>query len=679
MAGFRLRRRWLAAAGAAVLAALLAWPLGAGWAGTAVAALAGATAVTAGVATVELRRLRARTAATERRLGELQARIEVVSRTAAAQAQAAWEYPELDVAGEPDSFVLYRIIGNDLPPRHHVRQTLANLRFILAHEPRLPNCQKRWVLNRIVSPQVEQQVIDLLTEYEMPYLRIPFDMDEYRRIGWRFDGFPVPGFTYRPEFLTYSPLQREWALDHVYHDKNLYVMNNNGARNAALEQGRTLAKWVLPWDGNCFVTEQAWAQIVAAVTARPYLKYFTVPMARVVDNEVLLRPDPELDCSEEPQLLFRRDAKERFDPNARYGRCPKVELFWRLGITGKWDNWCRGPWDPPRAGLSIEAGQVGEAGWVARLSSGEPAAERDYRDRAARRSQAIRARIDQIDGQIAAATFRPSDPFTLDLDALEQQRQSPEPGPRRVVSELLETAERSRDPVVAALAGVVTRERQWFERGAAALRERYRGSPRGGRQPALPFLLDAAMLFAKPPSVLDYDDMKQWCAWLRARRAWLQESAEGAARRAALDHRGTWYDVELAAIAAYFADLPGLLAVLRRAHERVRQQFGVDGVPAPVEVGNLLGWVLLARWAERAGQDLWSPLGKPLAAATGDPEQRAVLAHLAAGAVPGLLAALDPAHRDPYQLRQVFDDPVGIRPFWSLGLRPAPGAAPAAG
>src|SRR5690606_25041130 len=140
--------------------------------------------------------------------------------------------------------------------------------------------------------------------------------------------------------------------------------------------------------------------------------------------------DPELDCSEEPQLLFRRDAKERFDPNARYGRCPKVELFWRLGITGKWDNWCRGPWDPPRAGLSIEAGQVGEAGWVARLSSGEPAAERDYRDRAARRSQAIRARIDQIDGQIAAATFRPSDPFTLDLDALEQQRQSPEPGPR---------------------------------------------------------------------------------------------------------------------------------------------------------------------------------------------------------------------------------------------------------
>ena len=38
-------------------------------------------------------------------------------------------------------------------------------------------------------------------------------------------------------------------------------MNNNGARNAALREGRRRAKWVLPWDGNCFVTEEGWAEL----------------------------------------------------------------------------------------------------------------------------------------------------------------------------------------------------------------------------------------------------------------------------------------------------------------------------------------------------------------------------------------------------------------------------------
>src|SRR5690606_32334685 len=40
-----------------------------------------------------------------------------------------------------DTFVLYRIIGNDLPPRHKRGQAIANLRFILEHEPALAGCE----------------------------------------------------------------------------------------------------------------------------------------------------------------------------------------------------------------------------------------------------------------------------------------------------------------------------------------------------------------------------------------------------------------------------------------------------------------------------------------------------------------------------------------------------------
>jgi hypothetical protein len=87
-----------------------------------------------------------------------------------------------------------------------------------------------------------------------------------------------------------SAYDQSRAQAHLRRFKNNYVINNNGARNAALRDGKTRAKWVLPWDGNCFLTERAWSEIVTQVRARPYLKYFTVPMARTTDNAALLDP-----------------------------------------------------------------------------------------------------------------------------------------------------------------------------------------------------------------------------------------------------------------------------------------------------------------------------------------------------------------------------------------------------
>ncbi len=86
-------------------------------------------------------------------------------------------------------------------------------------------------------------------------------------------------------------------------------MNVNGARNTALRDGRTRAKWILPWDGNCFVTQAAWKQICSDVISKPRLKYFAVPMTRVLDNTQLLADNFIPVPVEEPQLIFRMDAK----------------------------------------------------------------------------------------------------------------------------------------------------------------------------------------------------------------------------------------------------------------------------------------------------------------------------------------------------------------------------------
>jgi hypothetical protein len=69
--------------------------------------------------------------------------------------------------------VLYRVLGNDLPPRHEIGQTLSNLRFMLDNEPELEACEKRWVVNRIVDPEQEAAIIALLEERGQHYLHSP--------------------------------------------------------------------------------------------------------------------------------------------------------------------------------------------------------------------------------------------------------------------------------------------------------------------------------------------------------------------------------------------------------------------------------------------------------------------------------------------------------------------------
>ena len=713
------------------------------------------------------------------------------------EANRKWEYLTRGLYREPDTFVLYRIIGNDLPPRHREGQSLENLRFILDHEPDLSGCEKRFVVNRIVNPTIEKEIMTLLDERGMPYLHIPFDPEEYRKVPWHFTGFDPPGFTYRREFDELDSDSRQRALDHVYHEKNLYVMNNNGARNAALREGRGLAKWVLPWDGNCFVTASAWNELVKEVRKRPYLKYFTVPMARILDNNTLLRPDPQVDPSEEPQLLFRRDAEEQFDPKARYGRRPKVYLFYRLGIRGLWDRWKQRPYEPPRPSFSPAAGPVGEAGWVARLFSGREQLEGDINDRGARRIEAIRERIDRIDEELAGTTFHSSALFTLDDKVLAQQREryeAKESGAYEVISDLITRAEQCLDRPVytvtaktslppsgdphdywhpapywwpnpntpdglpyvtrdgvrvpgtvlweagsekydrsalqsmidettsTALAGYFTDEERFFERGADLLRTwfinhhtrmnphlRYAQVRRGHNQDEgtstgiievndFYYLLDAVRLVERSGALttVEADALREWFS---AYRTWLENSSQGRRECAAINNHGTWYDVQIAAINAYLNDVRGVLATLRRSHERVWQQFEPDGrqldemrrtTTQHYCTYNLQAWVLLATCAERVGQDLWtyrSPDGRGLM-----PALRWLLSHVGhtwpyeqidefdTARWPALYYQLPlqvrsnlPSSRftaedeGPWTVKQVFSPHDGIRPFWLVG------------
>lgn len=294
-----------------------------------------------------------------------------------------------------DSFVFYRILGNDLPPLHSPQQTLHNLRFILDYEPQVHNLEKRWIVNRIADPEMEAQVIELLRGRSQHFIRVGFDLDEYRTLQPDYSHFTEQDFA---DFIDKAST-REYTklLDHTLHRKNQYVMNLNNARNLALRDGRRRARWILPWDGNCFLTEPAWQMILEEARESQDIKYIIVPMERLLNNKDVLGPGFNPAAREEPQVIFRNDSLEEFDEELRYGRLSKVELLRRLGVPGVWDDWDYEPWENRQWTTSHEFGQWRRAGWVARLFSGERFFDEDPgRDGFSKKSRARRVAIKQL-------------------------------------------------------------------------------------------------------------------------------------------------------------------------------------------------------------------------------------------------------------------------------------------
>lgn len=331
--------------------------------------------------------------------------------------QVRTDYLTSALATEPDSFCLTRIIGNDLVPRHQKGQSRENVAFILENEPALDNCKKFWIVNRIFDAEEEASIIQLLEARGQTFHRIPFELSDYARQPWDLDGPSGRALIPAPDDEA-APREHPSFATAIRRSKSNYAINNNGARNVALTLGRTMAKWVLPWDGNCFLPQAAWARIRSSITEKPYLPYFVVPMVRITDNAAVLQTRFNPKTREEPQIIFRRNAKEMFDERFPYGHRPKVELLWRLGVPGVWDDFEVKAHELPRPAPCEEAGLVGTAGWVARLNSGNPILEVGRRSgsrRGAARDAAIVAFLDMLDQACIEAGLMTSDSLSTAL------------------------------------------------------------------------------------------------------------------------------------------------------------------------------------------------------------------------------------------------------------------------
>jgi hypothetical protein len=181
-------------------------------------------------------------------------------------------------------------------------------------------------------------------------------------------------------------------------------------------------------------------------------------------------------------------------------------------------------------------------------------------------------------------------------------------------------------------------------------------------------------------------------AWLAAYLGWLETSRPGARERASANNHGTYFDLQVAAIAARLGDRARLRDTLIRAQARLAGQIAPDGTQ-PHEMRrtttahyclfNLQGWLNLLRLGRRAGLLRPDPdaepwvrvvraldwtLGHDLArwphAQIGafDPDRGLPLA-AHAGAL-GLRPPADPAA--VAAMKPLFDPHDGIPPFWAL-------------
>lgn len=352
------------------------------------------------------------------------------------------------------SFALYRMLGNDLPPRHTIGQTFENLEFILNHEPPLHHCRKKWIVNKIVNLEQEEKILKLLDECHQNYIHLPFNEKDYTQLEFDFESFLAPDFLRSKAFGQLDANSKGWALDRPYKPKNIYIIGVNTIRNLALEQGRQLAEWTLVFDGGCFLTRSAWDEISQAAAqqaiAQKPCKHLIIPMARLTQNSQLFEPDTLPPPEEEPQIIFHKDSQERFDEALQYGRLTKVEMFRRLKYPGVWDKWDYKTWEQKQWHISAEAEQWQEVGWVARLSSGHPSdldqSLKGLSVRTQLRQAAVWNLIDQIDENIFRQRFHTDNLIFFNPSTLAQFRkrwQQGNPHAQKIIHRLIKLAHKA--------------------------------------------------------------------------------------------------------------------------------------------------------------------------------------------------------------------------------------------
>lgn len=233
-------------------------------------------------------------------------------------------------------YLIIRILGNDLESLHGCNQTYTNLEFTLENEDNFYETDKMFILNRIFDTEKKSRIIRLLNKYNFKYEDIPFDIEEFKKL-------PI-----LPSNDNFNNLHIDKRIQMMY-PYNLYLVNNNGARNNAILYGKkNNYLWTFVLDSNSYFTYKSYNEIISNIDNNSH--YIVIPQKRLKDGNL----DNNIVCDEglidslidslpeqEPQIAFKNTSKYMFNPDIPYGLAPKAEFLTAINVPGMWQKWLK--------------------------------------------------------------------------------------------------------------------------------------------------------------------------------------------------------------------------------------------------------------------------------------------------------------------------------------------------
>lgn len=216
---------------------------------------------------------------------------------------------------------------------HGELQSLKNLQYILNNEKNFINCKKIFIINKIISKDIEKKIINEIKKYNAIYYVVPFEYNKFIEI-FNKDHKKLNKDEVRDLF---NPYKINDKIQKFLKSIN-YLIDINNVRNFAAEIGLSHANTVLIFDGNSFLTDDLYFDFESKCKKNNKEKnLFIFPVHRLKNYEQIFKKE-EYNFYYEPQIGFQ-NIKLKFDPNCFYTDFDKVEFLLRHGVEGYWNKW----------------------------------------------------------------------------------------------------------------------------------------------------------------------------------------------------------------------------------------------------------------------------------------------------------------------------------------------------
>ncbi len=196
-----------------------------------------------------------------------------------------------------------RMVGNELTPSDSLGSKLDCLKWLVDTD-RSPLVRTVYVVNHIVDPHYESQVLDVLRDEE--FIEFPFDIFRFRH--------NVTGQAARLH----------------------YALSTNEGRNFGIRYCQQFSDFIACLDQDCYFREEDIPHIISRIeqdqeVSERRRQYYGVVTKRVHNSHI--PRDLNTLTDSEPMVIVRSDVDKLFDPMLAYGQRDKLALLEHLGYV----------------------------------------------------------------------------------------------------------------------------------------------------------------------------------------------------------------------------------------------------------------------------------------------------------------------------------------------------------